>query len=405
MRRGHDVVSQDASPAIADLCRRHLADQGLPTEQVRTGLIEDIDAQERYDNVVALDVIEHIEDDAAAVRAMRDALAPGGTLLITVPAVSRLYGPKDVAIGHFRRYDRDQLAGLLRGEGLAGPVAAVVEPDRRARRLAHRPRAQAQARRGLPLRRPLVGPAAPQRRPARVVPAGRGADAAADRPDAHRVRETLQRLTSGRWATAWRLLSAVAIVAFGLTQIDLDEVGDALADLFLPLAALSWAILLAGQAISGLRWGVIAERIGARSSPAWFVRAYLRGAFYNAFLPTGIGGDAMKIAVLRHDLGLKDATRSVVIDRASGLAAICLAAGACLPFTPYLDDLPALQVAIAVVALAAAVVTRASCSLAAASAASSATRCCSWPSGSAASGCSPRRSTSASTPRRCRSSR
>ena len=170
------------------------------------------------------------------------------------------------------------------------------------------------------------------------------------------MRETLQRLTSGRWATAWRLLSAVAIVAFGLTQIDLDEVGDALADLFLPLAALSWAILLAGQAISGLRWGVIAERIGARSSRAWFVRAYLRGAFYNAFLPTGIGGDAMKIAVLRHDLGLKDATRSVVIDRASGLAAICLAAGACLPFTPYLDDLPALQVAIAVVALAATVV-------------------------------------------------
>jgi hypothetical protein len=49
---------------------------------------------------------------------MRDALAPGGTLLITVPAVSKLYGPKDVAIGHYRRYDKDQLAGLLQREGL-----------------------------------------------------------------------------------------------------------------------------------------------------------------------------------------------------------------------------------------------------------------------------------------------
>ena len=173
------------------------------------------------------------------------------------------------------------------------------------------------------------------------------------------MREALQRLTTGRWRIAWRLLSAVAIVAIGLTQIDLADVGDALADLFIPLAVLSWAILLAGQAISGLRWGVISERIGAHQSQGWYVRAYLRGAFYNAFLPTGIGGDALRIAVLRHDLGLKDATRSVVIDRASGLAAIVLAAGACLPFTDYLDDLPGLRWALAAVALVAAVGTAA----------------------------------------------
>lgn len=165
------------------------------------------------------------------------------------------------------------------------------------------------------------------------------------------MRPALKKLTSGRWRTAWRLLSAVLIVAIGLTQVDLAEVGDALADLALPLAALSWAILLTGQVISGLRWRVIAERLGARSAPAWFVRAYLRGAFYNAFLPTGIGGDAMRIAVLRHEIGLKESTRSVVIDRASGLAAICLAAGICLPFTDYLDDVPGVRVAVAVLAL------------------------------------------------------
>ena len=118
MRRGHEVVSQDASPAIADLCRRHLGEQGLPTDAVRVGLIEDIDAAERYDSVVALDVIEHIEDDGAAVRAMRDALVPGGTLLLSVPALSALYGPKDVAIGHYRRYDRKYLVDLLEREGL-----------------------------------------------------------------------------------------------------------------------------------------------------------------------------------------------------------------------------------------------------------------------------------------------
>lgn len=146
------------------------------------------------------------------------------------------------------------------------------------------------------------------------------------------------------------------IVAIGLTQIDFAEVRDALSSLSVPLALLAWGLLLAGQAVSALRWSVIAERLGARASTGWFLRAYLRGSFYNAFLPTGIGGDAMRIAVLRHDLGLKDAGRSVVIDRASGLAAICLAAGACLPFTDYLDELPALRAAVAAVAAVAAAV-------------------------------------------------
>jgi len=117
MRDDHQVVSQDASPAIADLCRRHLASQGLGTDGVRVGLIEDIDPAERYDSIVALDVIEHIEDDGAALRALRGTIAPGGRLLLSVPALSRLYGPKDVAVGHYRRYDREPLVALLEREG------------------------------------------------------------------------------------------------------------------------------------------------------------------------------------------------------------------------------------------------------------------------------------------------
>jgi SAM-dependent methyltransferase len=58
-------------------------------------------------------VIEHIEDDRAAVRRMRDALAPGGTLILSVPALSALYGPKDREVGHYRRYDREALLRLM----------------------------------------------------------------------------------------------------------------------------------------------------------------------------------------------------------------------------------------------------------------------------------------------------
>ena len=49
-------------------------------------------------------VLEHIEDDAAAVRRFRSVLPEGGRLVILVPALPALYGSIDEAIGHFRRY-------------------------------------------------------------------------------------------------------------------------------------------------------------------------------------------------------------------------------------------------------------------------------------------------------------
>ena len=118
MRRGHRWSRRTPRPRSPTCAGAISASRACPTDAVRVGLIEDIDAAERYDNVVALDVIEHIEDDGAAVRAMRDALVPGGTLLLSVPALSALYGPKDVAIGHYRRYDRKYLVDLLEREGL-----------------------------------------------------------------------------------------------------------------------------------------------------------------------------------------------------------------------------------------------------------------------------------------------
>jgi hypothetical protein len=65
----------------------------------------------------ALDVIEHIEDDRAALRSLRQAVRSGGVLVLSVPAFKRLYGPKDRAIGHFRRYDWPTLRRALVATG------------------------------------------------------------------------------------------------------------------------------------------------------------------------------------------------------------------------------------------------------------------------------------------------
>jgi uncharacterized membrane protein YbhN (UPF0104 family) len=129
-------------------------------------------------------------------------------------------------------------------------------------------------------------------------------------------------------------------------------VGAALAGASIPLIVLSWGLLLIGQVLSGLRWGEIATHLGSVANRPWFVRTYLRGCFYNVFLPTGIGGDALRIAVLRRELGTRRAGRSVIVDRVAGLAAVGLAAAIALPWTTYVDR-PAATLAIGAAGVAA----------------------------------------------------
>ena len=75
-------------------------------------------ARRRFDAIVAVNVIEHIQDDQQAVRVLSSLLKPGGRLLIYVPAVPFAYGSLDRMLGHYRRYTRASLAELLRGVGL-----------------------------------------------------------------------------------------------------------------------------------------------------------------------------------------------------------------------------------------------------------------------------------------------
>ena len=63
-----------------------------------------MDFAQPFDTIILLDVLEHIEDDVELLRRLRRQLAPGGTLLLKVPAIAALYNPLDAAVGHYRRY-------------------------------------------------------------------------------------------------------------------------------------------------------------------------------------------------------------------------------------------------------------------------------------------------------------
>ena len=84
-----------------------------PDSRIFRGTLEEFRPPHLYDVILLLDVIEHIEDSKGELRRAFDLLAPGGHLLILVPAFNYLYSPFDKAIGHFRRYDRSILRAEL----------------------------------------------------------------------------------------------------------------------------------------------------------------------------------------------------------------------------------------------------------------------------------------------------
>ena len=73
-------------------------------------------AARRFDTIVLSNVLEHIEDDAAAIRSFARILPPKGRLLIYVPALPALFGTLDEAVGHHRRY-------------LPSTLKAAIEPN------------------------------------------------------------------------------------------------------------------------------------------------------------------------------------------------------------------------------------------------------------------------------------
>ena len=109
--RCHAVETSAEARALAT---RMLAD--LPDIRIHAGT--DPSWRERFDLVLALEVLEHIEDDTAALREWVGFTRPGGRLLLSVPAHANKWSATDVWAGHFRRYDRRDFVALAERCGL-----------------------------------------------------------------------------------------------------------------------------------------------------------------------------------------------------------------------------------------------------------------------------------------------
>lgn len=115
------VVCVDVSPLALDYCRQR-------------GLGNLLEARAEYlplepgsaDIVVALDILEHLEDDSAALKEILRVLKPGGRIVATVPACRILWSEHDVALAHKRRYTAGQLSQKMRQAGFRVDTLSYV---------------------------------------------------------------------------------------------------------------------------------------------------------------------------------------------------------------------------------------------------------------------------------------
>jgi SAM-dependent methyltransferase len=103
-----------------DISRRILEKIDLPGRRlIEADLLQPFPADSGgYDAVLALDVIEHLDDDQGAVRQMARLLKPGGSVIIAVPARPDLFSDFDKIQGHRRRYMPETLRAAVEGGGL-----------------------------------------------------------------------------------------------------------------------------------------------------------------------------------------------------------------------------------------------------------------------------------------------
>lgn len=155
-----------------------------------------------------------------------------------------------------------------------------------------------------------------------------------------------------------KLAVSLGLLALLLARVGLRQAAATLVSADWPLLGLALALYIAGIALRALRWRALLQAKGIEVPLSRLVVLYYVGSFFNLMLPTGVGGDAVRVYELsRHTRTPELAAGTVLADRAVGLLVLFLLAVLVLPFSIGLLQpwVPWLVVALTVGSLAAVV--------------------------------------------------
>jgi hypothetical protein len=106
---GRWVCLEPDASLVAQLSNNLKKIPGGRTYESLCGTLDALSETEKFDTIIYIDVLEHIEDDGGELRRASARLRPGGRVIVLSPAHQSLFTPFDAAIGHFRRYNRSSL--------------------------------------------------------------------------------------------------------------------------------------------------------------------------------------------------------------------------------------------------------------------------------------------------------
>lgn len=132
-----------------------------------------------------------------------------------------------------------------------------------------------------------------------------------------------------------KIAVAAGALAFVFYKIDGRKVWNLLASANVAYLAAAVLLFIASKAVAAFRLQVLFRAVDVHISHAANLRLYLLGMFYNLFLPGGIGGDGYKAYLLNKAFGtkVKRLVGALLVDRLSGMTALCMIAVAFIPFT------------------------------------------------------------------------
>ncbi len=141
-----------------------------------------------------------------------------------------------------------------------------------------------------------------------------------------------------RWGVV-RLLVSLGLLAFVLWTIGLERIGRNLLQAEPGPLLLAFGLFFGGVVVRAARWRALLVALDIWVSFGRLVYLYFVGSFFNVFLPTGLGGDVVRVLELSQDTRGTAAVGTVFVDRMTGLLVLFVLALLALPFSGELTPL------------------------------------------------------------------